>query len=97
MANRLSRSSWASRGVEHDGLDAWVEAVEAESVAGGCRVASAVADVFDPDGRGRWTAASKGRGLAWRALSGPVPADRNGTPLPICGNAAVGRLFVRAG
>ncbi|WP_326770630.1 hypothetical protein OG978_43610 (plasmid) [Streptomyces sp. NBC_01591] len=36
--------------MQQDGLDAWVEAVEVEDVAGSCRVAQAVADVFDPDG-----------------------------------------------
>lgn len=40
-------------GVEDDVLDAGVESVEVEDVAGGGRVAEPVADVFDPVGSGR--------------------------------------------
>ncbi len=40
-------------GVQDDVLDAGVEAVEVEEVAGGGRVAEPVADVFDPVGGGR--------------------------------------------
>jgi hypothetical protein len=40
-------------GAQDDVLDAGVEAVEVEDVAGGGRVAEPVADVFDPVGGGR--------------------------------------------
>ncbi|MGY3056804.1 hypothetical protein ACVWZD_001049 [Streptomyces sp. TE3672] len=48
-------------GTQDDGLDAGVEAVEVEDVAGGGRIAEPVANVFDPVGGGRGTGEPSGQ------------------------------------